>query len=432
MAPLAAGQVIERETQAGRVFALRFRAYGQRRYLTLGTGWTRERAELELANVLADVRRGTWRPPEPEPVAPDGVDEPTFHEFASEWYAARLEELRPRTAEDYEWALRCHLLPFFARHRLSEITIREVDRYRTTKLREGALSAGTLNKTITRLAQVLELAVEYGHLSANPARGRRRRVKAPPPRRTWLEPEHVKPLVDAASVRLQRGGKTSPTPRDRALAATAICAGLRIGELLALRWRDVDLAGGGIRVGDSKTEAGVRTVDLWPELSDELATYKASLGRTPMANQFVFGTRKRSGQRGPRIAEQHGQDTRQNVRKRLNRWVERAAEELEGLDDVPALPESVTPHSFRRTFAALLYLRGEDPVYVMEQLGHSDPKLALRIYTKVIGDRRRRGRGERLVAVVRGVEWAPMGTKAPGAHDDALAPLLARQENIAH
>ena len=94
---------------------------------------------------------------------------------------------------------------------------------------------------------------------------------------------------------------------------------------------------------------------------------------------------------------------------------------------MPALPERVTPHSFRRTFAALLYLRGEDPVYVMEQLGHTDPKLALRIYAKVIGDRRRRGRGERLVAVIRGVEWAPLGTKPAGSPDDALAPLLMRQ-----
>ena len=46
------------------------------------------------------------------------------------------------------------------------------------------------------------------------------------------------------------------------------------------------------------------------------------------------------------------------------------------------------------------------PVYVMDQFGHTDPNLALRIYTKVVG-RRRRGHGERLVGVLAGVEWAP-------------------------
>lgn len=71
MARKATGQVVEREGKRGRTYALRFRAYGQRQYVTLGTaeeGWTRRKAELELENVLADVRRGIWRPPEPEPV----------------------------------------------------------------------------------------------------------------------------------------------------------------------------------------------------------------------------------------------------------------------------------------------------------------------------------------------------------------------------
>ena len=88
---------------------------------------------------------------------------------------------------------------------------------------EGRLSPGTLNKTLTRLAQVLEQAVEYGHLPSNPAAGKRRRVKATAPRRSWLEPEQVAPLVAAAGVRGQRGGKTSPDPRTRA-RSRLLCA----------------------------------------------------------------------------------------------------------------------------------------------------------------------------------------------------------------
>jgi hypothetical protein len=59
------------------------------------------------------------------------------------------------------------------------------------------------------------------------------------------------------------------------LFATEVCTGLRVGGLLSLRWRDVNLAQGRLTVIDSKTEAGRgREVDLWPELREELSVYK--------------------------------------------------------------------------------------------------------------------------------------------------------------
>jgi hypothetical protein len=68
--------------------------------------------------VLADVRRGIRRPPEPEPA----IDQdPTFHEFASQWFEVTRAELRPKTRRDYEWQLSHHQLPFFKDHRLSQI-----------------------------------------------------------------------------------------------------------------------------------------------------------------------------------------------------------------------------------------------------------------------------------------------------------------------
>ncbi len=76
MARPATGQVVIREHTDRRVFALRFGAYGQRQYVTLGSpheGWTKAKAELELQNVLADVRRGIWQPPRLEPRARGGA-----------------------------------------------------------------------------------------------------------------------------------------------------------------------------------------------------------------------------------------------------------------------------------------------------------------------------------------------------------------------
>jgi hypothetical protein len=88
------GQVVERQTSQGRRFAIRFRALGERRYQTLDVS-TRAEAEAELANVLADVRRGLWKPPV-EQVVTIPKDVPSFHAYASEWHARRKGLVKPR------------------------------------------------------------------------------------------------------------------------------------------------------------------------------------------------------------------------------------------------------------------------------------------------------------------------------------------------
>ena len=182
----ATGQVVVDKRRRSPTFGLRFRAYGKREYVTLGTaakGWTRSRAQMELQNVLADVRRGIWRPPVPEPT-PELDRDPTFHEFASQWFESTKGEWREKTRLDYEWQLSSHLLPFFKNHHLSQITIAEVDRYLQFKVAQAqaiqvaaadgapltdtykdkrgfkrrrsrrALSVTSINKTITRLGQI--------------------------------------------------------------------------------------------------------------------------------------------------------------------------------------------------------------------------------------------------------------------------------------
>ena len=176
------GQVLDRKRQRGHVYALRFRACGQRQYVTLGAtedGWTRKAAEDELANVLADVRRGIWRPPAPDPTPEPEQRDPSFHEFSTEWYRGVELGLAERTQVDYMWRLSNHLLPHFARMRLSAITVEQLDRYRSAKERERLaleqarasnellppaqrerlpkpLSNGSINKTIRLLAVILE------------------------------------------------------------------------------------------------------------------------------------------------------------------------------------------------------------------------------------------------------------------------------------
>jgi len=397
MPPRPSGSVIE--PKGGRGWAIRFRAYGKRRYVALGTpeqGWNRGRAEAELRHVLADVERGIWEPdtPAPDPGA-EGSGARTFHEFASQWFEDMSPELRERTRVDYRWRLSNHLLPYFADQRLSEITVEEVDRYRRQKVRESKsiaearerqrtlsaskrkrlprpLSNGSINKTIRLLAAILEQAVEYGHIDRNPARGRKRLLKEGKPARTYLQPDQVAALLDAAGA-LDAEAREGDGGRRRPLLATLTFAGLRIGEALELRWRDVDLPERRLRVSAAKTDAGIREVDISPSLKDLLAEYRDRSSHT-RPNDFVFPTAA------------GGQDNASNVRGRfLSPAVERANEAL--LDAGREPIGAVTPHSLRRTFISLLLAAGADVPYVMAQAGHNDPKMTLGLYAKVIASR---------------------------------------------
>ncbi len=399
MARASTGTVVERNTTRGKVFAIRFRAYGRREYVTLGRsedGWTSKKAGQELANVLADVRRGIWRPPESEPVLPAIREEPTFHLFASEWLAGReAEGLARRTTEELRWALTIHLLPHFAGHRLSQITSEEVDRYKRAKVQERdaglvarPLSNRSINRTLQILSQVLDAAVEYGYISTNPAKGRRRRLKPGSPRRASMTGEQVKALFAAAG-------------EHRVLLATAIMAGgLRASEVTALRWRDVDLASGWLHVGKSKTDAGVRRVDLAPHLLDELKAWKAA-SRFSKPDDFVFPTR--AGTRRDR----------NTLRTRiLYPAIERANKKLREMGKAP-ISEEVTFHSLRRTYASLMAEAGADPRYVMGQIGHRRAEFTLAVYTDV--GNRRHAANATLGDLLLGSDWAPMGTSGTSA-----------------
>jgi hypothetical protein len=102
---------------------------------------------------------------------------------------------------------------------------------------------------------------------------------------------------------------------------------------------------------------------------------------------------------------------RYNLRQRVVLPVARtAAGLLEGREDAQPLPAGVSPHKLRHTFASILVALGNDPAYVMGQLGHTDPAFTLRVYSHMM--RRDAGERDRLRALVGGADWAPAGTSA--------------------
>ena len=137
----------------------------------------------------------------------------------------------------------------------------------------------------------------------------------------------------------------------------------------------------------------------------ELAALKAT--RDPRPDDLVFATTRGNRQ------------TATNVRQRvLGRSIARANEQL-GKGGWPPLPDGLTLHSLRRTYASLLFAIGRTAPEVMAQLGHADARLTLRIYAQAMSQEP--GERERLQAVVDG---GSLGTKRHWSQSaDADVPL---------
>src|SRR4051794_8533478 len=168
------------------------------------------------------------------------------------------------------------------------------------------------------------------------ARGKKRRLEPQRPRQTWLEIEEVRAVLAVAPF------------QHRALLATLILAGLRISELTSLRWRDVDLARGKIRVTDSKTEAGHRDVDITPNLLGLLKVHRAD-AKFDALDALAFPTS--TGR----------QRDRSNVLRDIVRPTVAAANVRLAAEGLQPIDVGVTNHTMRRTFASLLYEADASP-----------------------------------------------------------------------
>src|SRR5436853_4974518 len=168
---------------------------------------------------------------------------PRFGEYADDWLRRiRARGLKPKTLESYEGTVNVHLRPVFGEARLGAITRRDVENFMTTLAETGTrrgkkkqrvpLAPTTVNYALGVLKFVLNDAVEQGHLTESPAA----RVKplhssdrADGDRLQILQPNEIARLLGAAE---------DPS---RTLYLVAVHTGLRRGELLGLRWRDLDL-----------------------------------------------------------------------------------------------------------------------------------------------------------------------------------------------
>jgi integrase len=258
---------------------IRYRDASGRRVLeTLGKepAWNRKRAEAELRKRLVDVERDGYRKPQ----------RLTFAAFTERWLRDYLPArgLKRTTVNSYQAALRCHLLPYFGRYLLTDLEQRPevVDRYVARKMQEG-LRPKTVSNQIVLLQLMLKRAVRWRLMHSNPVEGCER------PREEQCE---LNILTEAEIALLWNAYRSlereAPVEEcvwwrtARTLTFVALGTAMRRGELLALRWRDVQLLEGLLHVREAfvegrfttpKSRASRRLLELGPQTQALLATY---------------------------------------------------------------------------------------------------------------------------------------------------------------
>lgn len=316
------------------------------------------------SDAIGDVRRGRLR----------ATSSPTLQEAGQAWLAgARDGSVRTRSGDPYkpsairgyEAALEHRILPDLGGRRLANIARTDLQDLADRLLAEG-LDPSTIRNQLMPLRAIFRRAIQRGEVSVNPTtalelpavRGRRDRIASP---------TEARELLDALS------------RDDRPLWATAVYGGLRRGELMALRWEDVDLAGGVIRVARSwdpkaglavepKSRAGIRSVPIAAALRELLIEHKLGCG---WSEGLVFG----------RSATAPFADSAV-VQRAQRAWAhenERRIERAEDPESVKLL-EPIGLHECRHTFASLMIAAGVNAKGTQYLHGHSNIAITMDRY----------------------------------------------------
>jgi integrase len=270
---------------------------------------------------------------------------PTFETFAKTFLEISATKNKPSEVDTKESILRVHLTPAFGRKPLDRIGFGEIQDYVAIKTKKG-LSKKTINNHLTVLRRLLVVAKKRGELKEVPEI---EWLKAPEPDFDFLTFDEAARLANAAD------------PEWACMVKVAIKTGLRQGELLALRWEDIDLVSGLLRVRRSVTR-GVVTVP------------KSGKGReVPLGDEAIAALKAERHIRGPLVF--CNLDGRMWKKNECKHPIWRACKKA-GL-------RQVSWHVLRHTFASHLVMRGAAMKVVQELLGHATIEMTMRMRISV-------------------------------------------------
>ena len=285
-------------------------------------------------------------------VAPKKLLAPLFRDFAKQFVETYAEtNNKPSEVASKKMILRVHLTTFFGDMRLDEIDVEHIEKYKAKKLKSRR-AAKTVNNHLTVLHRLFAVACEWKKLSHAPTI---KWLKAPEPEFDFLTFTEADALV------------THALPAARPFIVTAMRTGLRLGELLALRWDDVDLVGGRIMVRRSVTRGIVGTPKDCRKR--EVALSQQALETLRAHREVSEGTLVFPGERGSMLD------------KGKTKWKLWTSCKRAGI-------RRIGWHVLRHTFASHLAMRGAPLKAIQELLGHATIEMTMR-YAHLSPDARR-------------------------------------------
>lgn len=389
------GGISEYATKAGPRFLIKYtarRADGTQRVVLKRGFTTRKAAAAALRAEIRTLDVGEWVEPTKQ----------RLDAYLAEWVAGQ--RLSASTVSSYRKNIRLHIDPYLGETTLARLTGGAVDAWMRTLEASGradgrgGLSARTVRYVYTILRSALSDSVRHGRLSANPT------DRSTPPSPSEARPPEMQAWTARELARFLRWAEDRDPDLAmgwRLLAAT----GMRRGEALALRWRDVDLDAGRLQVrrsvGTVKTKGAgeqlvegptktgqARVVDIDSDTVAALRGYRATRGSLSIElvrnDALVLGALD---------------GTHRHPERYSRRFVEQVVQARKALGE-DQLPR-IRLHDLRHTHATLLLAAGEPVKVVSERLGHANAMITLTVYQHVHPGMGRQA-ADRFAALLRG------------------------------
>ena len=269
------------------------------------------------------------------------ADFKTFEEASKKWFETYVEtNTKLSTQQGYASALRVHFLPRFGARNLKDITEYEIENFKRELLRKG-ISPKSINNFLSILRKLLESCREWGWLKRIP---RVKWLKVPPPGFDFLSPDESQHLLDS---------NTESVWYDMILCA--LRTGMRLGELLGLRWEDVDFKRRQISVRRSR----VRGRESTPKNN--------RVRHIPMSDQLFQVLTRRTRHSDVVFSVEPG---RVPTNRTAGTGLKKALQKAE--------MRHIGWHVLRHTFASQLASQGVPIVVIQSLLGHSTVQMTMR------------------------------------------------------
>ncbi len=313
--------------QRGKSWYLDYFSGGIRKRRSFGS--SKEAAEKALAEMMAGDEPTPIPPAKPEGPAQADPAGMIFEKLCDEYLASKEGS---KTIQSYrrDQVSINNLLKVFRGKPLSAITVFEVERYKNMRIKQ--VEPATVNRDVGCLKHMFNLAVDWELLKENRLL-RVKKFKEPPGRTRYLKLDEIERLINNCA------------PHLKPIVITALNTGMRRGEILSLKWRDVDLENRIITVIKTKNNE-TKQLPINQSLHDELLRLPKS------KNGYVF-------------CDPMGQPIG-DIKTSFNHAVKKT-----GLTDFHF-------HDLRHTYASHLAMIGVDIRSIQELLGHKDIKMTMR------------------------------------------------------